>query len=317
MTWNSSKIPSQRGRVAVVTGTGGLGLETAVALAAADAEVIVAGRNPHKGAEALRAIARRAPHGRARFEMVDLASLDSVRAFTRRIGDQLGALQLLVNNAAVMAPPLRQTSRDGYELQFATNYLSHFALTAGLLPLLQRADDARVVTVSSIAARQGVIDFSDVQSERRYQPMRAYGQSKLACLLFGRELQRRSDAEGWGISSIPVHPGISRTELIPNGAGTNSVNGVLRRALWFLFQPAEHGAWPSLFAATAAEACGGAYYGPTGFGETRGTPGLASVPAAATDGETATRLWSLSEELVGAPFASVAHVAASLASVGA
>jgi NAD(P)-dependent dehydrogenase (short-subunit alcohol dehydrogenase family) len=297
--WAPAAIPSQAGRVALVTGTGGLGLEDAVALARAGAEVIVAGRDAAKGEAALARIRREAPGAVARFELVDLASLASVAAFGARLRAARESLDLLINNAAVMAPPTRRTTADGFELQFGTNYLGHFALTAELLPLLRRAPAPRVVSLSSVAARGGAIDFENLQSERGYRPMTAYGQSKLACLMFAFELQRRSEAGGWGIRSVAAHPGLSRTDLIPNGAGPRSGSALLRRLLPFMFQSAAQGAWPTLFAATAPQAERGGYYGPDRLGETRGHPAPARVPPQALDEAVASRLWEVSERLVG------------------
>ena len=201
-----------------------------------------------------------------------------------------------------MTPPQRQTTTDGFELQFGTNYLGHFALTAQLLPLLQQSDAPRVINLSSVAARQGKIDFDDLQAERNYQPMPVYAQSKLACLMFAFELQRRSTAAGWGITSIAAHPGISRTDLLTNAPGRRSMSGLARTWLWFLFQPAAQGALPTLYAATAPQATPGAYYGPNMFGETRGYPALANIPAQARDTAVAARLWDMSEQLTGVRF---------------
>ena len=296
--WALTDMPSQAGRSAVVTGTGGLGLEDAVALARAGAEVIVAGRDAAKGQAALSRIRREVPSAQASFEVLDLASLASVAALGGRLRSQRDRLDILINNAAVMAPPTRQTTSDGFELQLGTNHLAHVALTAHLLPLLRRAPAPRVVSLSSVAARGGAIDLDDLQSEHGYKPMQAYGQSKLACLLFAFELQRRSDEAGWGLASVAAHPGISRTELIPNGAGQRSASGLLRRLLPYMFQPAAQGAWPTLFAATAPEAMPGAYYGPNRMSETRGHPAPARVPPQARDEAVAARLWSASEELI-------------------
>ncbi|MBS7458889.1 hypothetical protein [Coralloluteibacterium stylophorae] len=171
-----------------------------------------------------------------------------------------------------------------------------------MLPLLHKGVDARVVTLSSVAARRGAIDFDDLQSARRYRPMVAYGQSKLACLMFALELQRRSEAGGWGIRSIAAHPGVSRTDLILNGTGAASVAGRLRRALWFLFQPSAQGALPTLYAATSPRARGGGYYGPDRLGETRGHPVRARMPPRALDARVAARLWAESETLTGVAF---------------
>ena len=208
---------------------------------------------------------------------------------------------MLINNAGVMVPPQRQETADGFELQFGTNYLGHFALTAHLMPLLRKGKTPRVVNLSSVAARQGAIDFSDLQSTN-YIPMRAYSQSKLACLMFALELQRRSAASGWGVTSIAAHPGVSRTDLLHNAPGEGSLAGMVRSWLWFLFQPAAQGALPTLYAATAPEAKGGGYYGPHALGETRGHPAPAKLPAAATDIAVAQRLWDESERLAGVSF---------------
>jgi NAD(P)-dependent dehydrogenase (short-subunit alcohol dehydrogenase family) len=290
-------MPPQGGRSAIITGTGGLGFENALELARGGAEVIIAGRNPQKGAAAVAKIRGVAPAANVRFEQVDLASLKSVADFGRRLRSQRDSLDLLINNAAVMRPPRRLVTEDGFELQMGTNYLGHYALTAELMPLLHRGIDARVVTLSSIAARAGVINFDDPQAERGYHPMRAYEQSKLACLMFAFELQRRSAAGGWGISSIGAHPGISRTDLLHNAPGRWSPIGVARSLLWFLFQPAAQGALPALYAATSRQARGGGYYGPAGLGETRGAPTIASIPKQALDMKAAARLWELSERL--------------------
>lgn len=195
---------------------------------------------------------------------------------------------------------------DGFELQFGTNYLGHFALTAQLLPLLQKGRDTRVVTVSSLAARNGAINFDDLQAERGYKPMAVYSQSKLAELMFAFELQRRSDAAGWGLSSVAAHPGISRTDLLPNGSGWFSLVGMVRFFLGpILFQAPAQGALPTLFAATAAQAMPGAYYGPDRLNEMRGAPTLATVPPKAEDVSVAGRLWDLSERLTAVTFPSI------------
>ncbi|WP_314410329.1 SDR family oxidoreductase [Pseudomonas kuykendallii] len=296
--WTASDIPSQHGRTAVVTGTGGIGLQVSLALAKAGARVVIAGRNPAKGAEALEQIRQSAPGADVHFEVLDLASLDSIDAFAQRLRSSQTSLDLLINNAAVMTPPKRLQTAEGFELQLGTNYLGHFALTLHLLPLLHAGEQARVVSLSSVAARSGAIDFDDLQSSRRYRPMGAYSQSKLACLMFALELQRRSEAASWGIQSIAAHPGIARTELLVNGAGANSVPGLLRRYLWFLFQPAAQAALPTLYAATARMARGGGYYGPNRLGETRGYPAVAALPPQALDTAVAARLWTETEQLV-------------------
>lgn len=300
--WKASDIPSQHGRTAVVTGTGGLGFESALALARAGANVILAGRDPLKGAEAIVRIQQEVASANVWFEELDLANLKSITTFSELLNSTVPAVDLLINNAGVMAPPERKTTANGFELQFGTNYLGHFALTALLLPLLRKGNQPRVVTLSSVAARSGVLDFYDLQAEDGYKPMAAYSQSKLACLMFALELQRRSDIAGWGIQSIAAHPGVSRTDLLTNGAGAWSTVGIVRRYLWFLFQPAAQGALPTLFAATSPVAQGGCYYGPDRLSETRGYPSAAKIPSLALDLGTAKRLWEESERLACVTF---------------
>lgn len=302
--WTSADMPPQHGRTALITGTGGLGFETALALAQAGADVIIAGRSPIKGAAAVAEIERRVPQASVSFELMNLANLGSVERCVDRLKQSLDAIDVLINNAAVMTPPHRCTTADAFELQFGTNYLGHFALTAHLLPLLMNSAQARVVSLSSVAARDASIRFDDLQFQRDYQAMAAYGQSKLACLMFALEMQRLSDELAWGITSIAAHPGISRTELLINGAGRWSVPGMLRRFAWFLFQPAPQGALPTLYAATAPEARGGGYYGPDRLAETRGHPAPAKTPEAALDVATRRRLWAESEWMTGACFPS-------------
>lgn len=301
--WTAADIPPQTGKTALVTGgSAGLGFETARELARAGARVIIASRNPETGAEAIARIKAEIPTAVLHFETVDLASLASVSALAARLRAQTDALDLLINNAGVMTPPRRMETADGFELQFGTNHLAHFALTGLLLPLLVNAGQARVVTLSSIAARGGKIDFADLQ-QKTYRPMQAYSQSKLACLMFGLELQRLSQAEGWGLTSIPVHPGISRTGLLYNTpGGASGVRRFMRGLLWFLFQPVPQGALPSLFAATAPQAEGGVYYGPDGRAELSGLPAPARVPEPARDEAACRRLWAVSEDLTGVRF---------------
>lgn len=299
--WNETDISDQRGRSAVVTGTGGLGLETALLLARAGCNVTIAGRNPQKGADAVSRVQRAVPHAAMRFEKLDLADLSSVFSFAQRMNSDRESLDVLVNNAGIMVPPERQETQDGFELQFGTNYLGHFALTAQLMPLLSKGTDARVVTVSSVAARAGKINFDDINSKTHYRPMEAYSQSKLACLMFALELQDRSRAAGWGVSSIAAHPGISRTDLLHNAPGRNSVHGLARTFLWFLFQPVAQGALPQLFAATSKDAKSGGYYGPDRLGETRGHPQPARIPPQALDRVACKRLWEVSERMTELP----------------
>lgn len=303
--WTAHNMPSQKGRTIIVTGTGGLGFEDALALARAGGDVIIAGRNPTKGAEAIARIKQAVPNAIVTFETVELGSLASIAAFGKRLSALRDKVDVLINNAGVMTPPERRTTTDGFELQFGTNYLGHFALTAHLLPLLLCGTKPRVVTLSSVAVRSSgtAIHFDDLQAERAYKPMPVYSQSKLACLMFALELQRRSDVAGWGITSIAAHPGISRTDLLHNAPGRRSARGVLRSLLWFLFQPVAQGALPTLFAATSPDARKGEYYGPNKFGETRGLPTEAKIPPQALDADVARRLWEVSEEITGIRFA--------------
>jgi NAD(P)-dependent dehydrogenase (short-subunit alcohol dehydrogenase family) len=299
--WSVADIPSQNGKLAVVTGaTGGLGYETALALARAGAEVLVTGRNAEKGRVGIEQIKRAVPSAKIRFAMLDLASLASIRAFAASMLADDRPLDLLINNAGVMDLPARRLTEDGFELQFGTNHLSHFALTALLLPWLRKAQSARVVNVSSLAHRGGKIDFSNLQAERKYNSWAAYQQSKLANLLFTFELQRRSDAYGWGLMSNAAHPGFARTELIPNGPGTGGLKGIGMKVLGsFMSHSAAAGALPTLFAATSPEAAPNGYYGPNGVYELKGPVASAKVFPQAKDEAVARKLWEVSEQLTG------------------
>jgi NAD(P)-dependent dehydrogenase (short-subunit alcohol dehydrogenase family) len=300
--WSIADIPPQNGKLALVTGaTGGLGYETALALARAGAEVLVTGRNAEKGRAAIEGIKRAVPSAKVRFAMLDLASLTSIRAFAASMLANGRPLDLLINNAGVMDLPTRRLTEDGFELQFGTNHLSHFALTGLLLPLLRKAQAPRVVNVSSLAHRGGKIDFSNLQAERKYNSWAAYQQSKLANLLFTFELQRRSDAYGWGLMSNAAHPGYARTELIPNGPGTGGLKGLGMKVLGsFLSHSAAAGALPTLFAATSPQAASNGYYGPNGFYELKGTVAPAKIFPQAKDEAVARKLWEVSEQLTGA-----------------
>ena len=291
--WDSNDIPDQAGRRVIVTGANsGIGFHAARALTDRGARVTLAVRDVTKGEEA----ARRIP-GETDVRHLDLADLDSVRAFAEGWEEPL---DLLVDNAGIMAPPYRTTAQ-GFESQFGTNHLGHFALAGRLLPRLLETALPRVVTVSSGAHRMGKMRFDDLQSEQSYKPWRAYGQSKLANLLFCFELQRRADNAGSNLISVAAHPGYAATNL---QTGTSSrlqdlVMGVLNKVV---AQSAEAGALPTLMAATA-DLPGAAYVGPSGPGEARGHPHLVGASDAATDAQTAARLWSVSEELTGVTFA--------------
>jgi NAD(P)-dependent dehydrogenase (short-subunit alcohol dehydrogenase family) len=309
--WSTAEIPPLKGKTAVITGaTGGLGYETALALAGAGATVVLTGRSEAKGRLALQAIRDRFPHAGIEYQNLDLAKLASVADFAARFAAGHDALDLLVNNAGVMALPARQVTADGFEMQFGTNYLGHYALTAHLLALLRRGQHPRVVNLSSLAHRSGAIDFDDLQGARSYTPWKAYSQSKLAMLMFALELQRRSDAAGWGLMSNAAHPGFARTDLIANGPGTSGLLWRINRLVWpYVSQSAAEGALPTLFAATSPQAKSSGYYGPNGFYELKGPPVPAKIMPRAKDVAAAARLWDVSAELTGVSFDSVTAAA--------
>ncbi|SFT35798.1 NAD(P)-dependent dehydrogenase, short-chain alcohol dehydrogenase family [Chryseobacterium formosense] len=301
--WTASNIPQRKDGLAVITGsTEGIGYEDALALSSAGWNVIVMGRNAQKGADAIAKIQQINPKAKVSFEKIDLADLSSIKSFASRMIERGEAIDLLINNAGVMTPPNRLETADGFELQFGTNHIGHFALTAQLLPLLRKAKNSRVVTLSSIANRGGEINFEDLQSKSEYKPGKAYSQAKIANLMFALELQRQSEKHGWGITSIASHPGVSRTNLLINGAGKWSTPGMMRRFFPFLFQPQSQGALPTLFAATSPEAKGGLYYGPNKMSETRGFPSIAKIPEQANDKKVAQRLWDVSQKLAKVEF---------------
>lgn len=301
--WTTVNIPQRDKGLALITGsTEGVGFEDALALSSAGWNVIMMGRNAEKGSESIVKIHKINPKAKVSFEKIDLADLSSIKAFASRMNSKGQAIDLLINNAGVMTPPKRLGTADGFELQFGTNHIGHFALTAQLLPLLRKSPDTRVVTVSSIANREGTINFDDLQSESSYVPGKAYSQSKLANLMFALELQRQSDRHGWGIVSMAAHPGVSRTNLLINGAGRWSFPGIMRTFLPFLFQPQAQGALPTLYAATSPEAKGGLYYGPNKMSETRGFPTIAKMPLQAEDVSVAEKLWEISQKLANVEF---------------
>jgi NAD(P)-dependent dehydrogenase (short-subunit alcohol dehydrogenase family) len=309
--WSTADIPPLNGKSAVITGaTGGLGYETALALAGAGANVVLTGRNEAKGRQALQTIRRQFPKAEIAYETLDLANLASVAEFAGRYAAAHTSLDLLVNNAGVMALPRRQVTSDGFEMQLGTNYLGHYALTAHLLPLLRQGHQPRVVNLSSLAHRSGAINFGDLQSAKSYSSWKAYCQSKLAMLMFALELQRRSDAAGWGLMSNAAHPGFARTDLIANGPGANSLMSQLGRFVQPLIsQSAAAGALPTLFAATSPDAKPAGYYGPNGFYEMKGPPVPAKIMPQAKDAAAAARLWDVSAKLTGVSFAPAAAAA--------
>ncbi|WP_459644288.1 SDR family NAD(P)-dependent oxidoreductase [Kineococcus sp. NUM-3379] len=295
-TWTARDVPDQHGRVAVVTGANtGLGFETARVLAERGATVVLAVRDVDKGA---RAAARAG--GDVRVQELDLTSLASIRTAAAALREAHPRIDLLVNNAGVMYTPKR-TTRDGFELQFGTNHLGHFALTGLLLDRLLPVPGSRVVTVSSSGHRiRAGIHFEDLQWERSYSRAGAYGQSKLANLMFTYELQRRLAAHGGNTVAVAAHPGVSNTELVRNSPA--AVRALMDRLAPLVAQPAATGALPTLRAATDPAVLGGQYYGPGGRGEVRGYPRLVTSSPQSYDLAVQRRLWSVSEDLTGVAF---------------
>ncbi|WP_329110148.1 oxidoreductase [Micromonospora sp. NBC_01699] len=296
--WTASRIPDQTGRTFVVTGANsGLGLATSRQLARRGAHVIMAVRDETKGRQAIAELTAAQPDARLELRRVDLADLDSVRAFADRIHADGVSVDVLVNNAGVMMPP-RTLSPQGHEIQLAANHLGHFALTGLLLGSLRHHDDPRVVNISSILHRRGRIRFDDLTGARKYSPLAFYAQSKFATTLFGLELDRRLRASGSPVRSVLAHPGYTATNLqssAPTGL-TKLLGGFTNRLLG---QDVEVGALPQLYAATDPGAEGGEFIGPDGVGESRGHPTRVRPVASAEDPATAVRFWKLSEELTG------------------
>ncbi len=296
--WDAGDIPDQGGRLAVITGSNsGLGLITARELARHGARVMLACRNREKGEAALSEVTEAASGPDPQLEELDLADLSSVRSFAGRVVAGGEGVDLLINNAGVMAPP-RQRTADGFELQFGTNHLGHFALTNLLLPLMEGREDARVVTLSSNAHKFGRIAFDNLNGDRRYFRWNAYNQSKLANLLFALELDRRLRASGSTVKSLAAHPGYAATNL--QSAAAPVVDRFVMKVIDpVIAQNDEMGALPVLYAATAPGLEGGTYAGPDGPGELRGHPKVVQPNRAARNPDTARRLWDVSEELTG------------------
>lgn len=300
--WSASDIPDLTGRRALVTGgngypqedRSGLGYHVALALARAGADVTIASRKQERGDVAVDRIREAVPGARIRFEHLDLANLASVKQLASRRVASGQALDLLVNNAGVMGRLTRETSVDGFERVFATNTLGHFTLTALLMPVLQQGTSPRIVWVGSGRMSAG-IPFEDLQQERKYDYAAAYDTTKLANLMLALEVDRRSKDAGWNVASMAAHPGVARTNLIPDGPGLNSREGERFRTMGDFFAPAEQGARSLLYAATFPDCVGGAYYGPSEG--TKGPPGSAAIPPAAEDRASATMLWSTLERL--------------------
>ena len=293
--WTENNIPDMQGKVAIVTGANsGIGYETARALTEKGATVILACRNLQKGNAAAETIRAQQPSGTVEVMQLDLGDLKSVRQFASEFLEQHTQLDLLINNAGIMMPPYGKTAQ-GFETQLGVNHLGHFALTGLLLDVLNRTPNARVVTVSSGMHRQGNINFDDLNWENAYSPTGAYGQSKLANLLFTYELQRKLEAAGKQTLSVAAHPGWTQTNLQQHSA-------LATFASRFIAQSQPMGALPTLYAATADDVVGGGYYGPDGFMELRGHPKKVPSNDRSHDVAVAQRLWQESEAMTGVAF---------------
>jgi NAD(P)-dependent dehydrogenase (short-subunit alcohol dehydrogenase family) len=307
--WTAEDMPDLAGATIVVTGgNSGIGFEAAKQFARRGARVVLACRDPGRAKQAIEAIAREHPGAALEVLPLDLASLASVRSFAERFRSEHDELNILCNNAGVMALPQRRTA-DGFEMQLGTNHLGHFALTGLLLDRLLATPKARVVTVSSTVHRAGRIRFDDLQSEKSYAPWRAYGQSKLANLLFAYELQRRLEARGADVISVACHPGYAATNLQfagPRMSGSAWMERVMRLSNRLFSQSSAMGALPTLYAATASETRGGDYIGPGRLVETKGPPVRVRSNARSHDREVATRLWQVSEALTGVGYEALA-----------
>jgi NAD(P)-dependent dehydrogenase (short-subunit alcohol dehydrogenase family) len=299
--WTAENIPDQTGRIVVITGaSSGIGAAAALALASKGAHIILAVRDPARG-DAIRArISSQHPNAKTAVATLDLASLANVRAFATRMGSTVPRIDILLNNAGLGLQPIRGTTDDGFERQFGTNHLGHFALTGLLLPHLLAATAPRVVTIASIAHRRGRIDFADLQGERTYNASKAYSQSKLANLLFAFDLARRAAATP--LLSVAAHPGVASTGFVAAIGMPAYKSAIGNLAIRLFGQNATKGALPGLYAATMPEVKSGQYWGPDGFMEIRGQPRLAKVEPQAKDLESARRLWEVSEKLTGVSY---------------
>lgn len=306
--WTPAQLPPLDGRRALVTGAAsGIGYETAAALAAKGAEVLLADRNELGGAAAVQRILARWPVAQVRFLPLDLGELAGIRRFAASLLADGRPLDILANVAGILPPVQRATTRDGFELKFGINVLGHFALTGWLMPALLKAPAARVVNVSSLVQAYGRIDFDDLHAERGYEPQRAYSQAKLACLMLALELHRRAQAAGLPLMSLAAHPGVARTALGSDRKQQTAQRRWRDRAeeriqklvFRFLGQDPDQGAWPVIYAAAAPEAQAGAFYGPDGFGQFAGHPTRVQPSKAALDAAVQRRLWEVCEQQTG------------------
>lgn len=302
--WTAAQMLPQTGKTVLITGANsGIGYQAALELARHGAHVLLGVRNSAKGQQALQRLLREIPSANAEIVELDIASLQSVHSFAESFVSRGEALDILINNAGVMALPTRELTPDGFERQFGTNHLGHFALTGLLLPALSRALAPRVVTVSSLAHRNGKMDTTNLQSEHDYKPWDAYNNSKLANLLFANELDRRVQAAGLPLLSVSVHPGISKTSIFANGPGAGDLKAkVVNLLAPILMQDDAKGALPTEFAATDPGVRGGEYIGPDGFGEFKGFPKVVQPRPQALDQAAARTLWQTSERLTGVSY---------------
>jgi NAD(P)-dependent dehydrogenase (short-subunit alcohol dehydrogenase family) len=307
MQWTVTDIPSQAGRLAIITGaSSGIGAAAADVLAGKGAEVVLAVRDQRRGDTIQARILAGNPGAKVSVSLLDLADLSSVRAFAGRLNDAQQPVDILLNNAGLGMQADRAVTSDGFERQFGTNHLGHFALTGLLVPALLRAPAPRLVTIASIAHLRGRIDFDDLQGARRYAGMKTYSQSKLANLMFALELDARARAARSKLASLAAHPGLAATGFL-TAIGLPAYQESIGNFIFKIFgQDSAHGALPGLYAATMTDAKGGQYWGPDGFREMRGTPALAKISPRAQDQETRQRLWTVSEELTGVHFPALA-----------
>jgi len=301
ISWSTEQIGNLNGKNVIITGgSSGIGLEAAKVLAAKGASVTLAVRNKEKGKKVAAKILAENPGAALSVMHLDLADLASIRSFADEYKGKHDRLHILINNAGIMIPPYRKT-RDGFESQFGTNHLGHFALTGHLLPLLLSTPGSRIVSTSSIAARKARIRFDNLDGSKGYEPMRFYRQSKLACLLFAIELQHYLEEAGSSSISLACHPGISVSNLISRGSGKEA-NHLLKKAMRIIAQPAHKGALPTLYAATFPDLRGGEYIGPDGPGNRKGNPVQTSEASKLFDKDLAAKLWDISENLTGVKY---------------
>ena len=300
MSFNIDNIESKKGKIAIVTGANsGIGQEITIGLAKKEIKVIMACRNINKAESTKFEIIKQIPNADIEIMALDLNSLKSVRSFTKSFCDKHNHLNLLIENAGIMIPPFAKTE-DGFESQMGVNYFSHFLLTNLLMPLLNKTEGARIATTSSIAHENAQIDLVNLNSENSYSKMKAYGQSKLACLMFAYELQRRLDKVGSKVIAVSAHPGVSKTNLFSNVPKLTQV--LMTLFIPFFTHPPEKAALPMLYATLGDDIKGGEYFGPIGVKGMKGKPGKVNSKPQSYDKDVAKKLWEVSEKLTGEDF---------------